>query len=705
MTVHSSVLRALSWGLLAGFTLSPALAVDFVVPAGGTDTDGVQLTAGDSLTNGGAISFAGSHVVTGTGSPIAFILNTVDGTITSTTFSDDAINSSGDVTLISNAGLISSTGFSSWAIDIAGSVATFENSGTIFGVSSGVRIDSSTGTFTNSGTISSGSSTALRLNGSVASFSNLATGVIETTNESAMIAYNVETFNNAGRIWGETDAVALYGNVGTYTNSGTLFGDGGAGVFSAGTVESFVNLEGGSISGYRQGALFSDKVEQFSNAGTIVATGANKAAVEFREGFDTFINAGVLIGDYAILSDGDFDETYKLLTGSEIRGTADFGGGTDVLDLSDYCGTAVLRIENLEVLESGDRPVALAGTLTDGDIVIFDPTGSSGAGGATHDMLGAIRDAIAAQFGRGGGGLQAPATISAFLADPAQSEASAVLTALDTGSTNTGVKVWGAAFGGMGTDDEPVAVFNAYGGVVGGAQVEAGNHAVGLVGAYSHGVYEVGEQHTVLSYTGVGGIYGRYDFSGIALDYSLLGGGGAHDSSREIVAVDATETMTGDFTSWFVAPGAAVSIPVLADDGGQVNLAVAATYLHGATSAYTESSPSLSVAVGEQSFGIFEGRLEVNGYSSVGDLLVRGKAGLFAQSNVGVSSVPVTFDGAGLVETTSYSEPGTTSYGGYFGTGFSVPIGPTALINFDISGSLVEDSASGAASAGVAGTF
>ncbi|HTM76480.1 MAG TPA: hypothetical protein VL133_02475, partial [Devosia sp.] len=64
-----------------------AIAADQVVGAGVIDTNGVELAAGDSLTNSGTISNPGNVAVgypgpdTGT---IAFVLNIATGTITAT---------------------------------------------------------------------------------------------------------------------------------------------------------------------------------------------------------------------------------------------------------------------------------------------------------------------------------------------------------------------------------------------------------------------------------------------------------------------------------------------------------------------------------------------------------------------------------------------------------------------------------------------
>ena len=599
----------------------------------------------------------------------------------------------------------------------ADTLGSFNNAGTLSASNSGALyvdtgdVDSITNSGTINGTMNAADNHTVYVRvGAVSSFENSARGVIGSSyNSGVRIGGVVGSFTNAGTISGATSGVFFEGSVTTFTNGGTISGgstEGAyfnaglasfvqsasgritstshAGIYVAGATTSFSNA--GTISGDFAGLRFGAAADTVSNSGSIIA--ANGDAILVAGGITSFTNSGILRGANAFRSTGAFDDNMTLLAGSEIYGVLDCGGGSDSLDFSAYRGTTVLQTSGLETITGGN--LTYAATAGNATITIFDPTGTAAIGGsAVAGTVGAIQTAIANEFNNSSAGslrdddgpsgyvAQRPRTSAELAADQA------VLSELDV-ATASNHKVWGTAFGGIIRDESPVALNTIYGGLVAGthSQLDAQTRLGGLVG-YSVSKFDVSNSQQVIdSQTGVVGVYGHTDLGALELTYTLLGGGSAHSSNRKVIAGGAQQTATAGFSSWFVNPSLGVAVPVLANDATEVKVAASGSYIYGGVGSYTETATGFTAVVGAMPISVFEARLELNGEhiaarTEHGDVRLRARIGVLAQANMGSSTIPLTLNGA----TTSFANPGTTTYGVYAGAGVSADVGAGLMLD------------------------
>ena len=110
----------------------------------------------------------------------------------------------------------------------------------------------------------SGGSAGLSNSGSVGTISNLAGGIIQSSNFGlyAAAGASIGTLTNAGTVQGGPFGMRLFGTTGTATNSGTISGD--YGFNSNGTVGSFTNTSTGVVRGIDGWGLYSE----FTTGGT-----------------------------------------------------------------------------------------------------------------------------------------------------------------------------------------------------------------------------------------------------------------------------------------------------------------------------------------------------------------------------------------------------------------------------------------------------
>lgn len=626
---------------------------------------------------------------------------------------------------------------SSSAVSFEGNVKSFSNQGLIEGAPDNANTadavnffnGSAPETFINSGTIGAHDQ-VMTADGAIKSLSNRSGGVMSAT---------------AGRV------MELNGTVTTFLNEGTLSSAGNDGVW-ANTITSFTNAKGatitagggtavdvgefstflneGTITGSNNGVFSNNGAMSFTNRGTI--TGTNGFGVVFGGGSQgtSLVNSGTVRGNNAAILFGNNDDKLTIQTGSQIFGAVVFNGGNDTLDFSDYFGTSVLTVQGLEAanIVAGSRPYAiLANNGVPGDtqvgagIAIYDPTGASSLGMLSTDIVSGIQGAIFDQFGGFGSAAAAAddSAVSGYAPERRQTSAegaaeAAVLSYLDTAPISGG-KWWGKVFGGASGDSAPVALSNVYGGIVAGShyQVNADTLIGGLGGYARSGFVVANGEQTINTDTGVLGVYGNTDMGMFDVTYSLLGGYNNHSSSRRVVVGLAQETASANFSSWFIAPGLGISIPVLSDTDMEVNVAASASYIFGGVAGYTEtvSGGNGTVTVGGQSIGVLDARLELNGMKVVGatdhgDVRVRGKVGVLAQANAGNSAVPIAFASGTLTGTTSFTAPGTSAFGVYAGVGLSADIGSGLKMEALVDGSVKTDGTSSASgSIGLIGSF
>lgn len=573
--------------------------------------------------------------------------------------------------------------------------------------------------FINSARISVAAGHAVITNGG--SFNNLASGSITSAASDAIHLNGTTTsFVNAGEISSSSslNTVYSYDNVTSFTNlaGGRITNTVGAAVGIGGTTGHFLNE--GTITAAQTGVFFSDVTNLITNRGTIDG-GTGSGILVDNGGNTNIVNSGTIRGFLSIQLNNATNNRLTLLTGSRLFGNINFGNGTDALDFSGFYGTAVINAINFnptagDAVIAGDR--AHVRTIAGGNttFTIFDQTGASSMGNVTSGVVGGIQTAIANELGGfSAGNVMDANAVSGYVAEPRETSAQeaaneAVLSQLDVSNPSAG-KVWGTVFGGVSGDAAPVALSNIYGGLVAGThfQLDASTRLGGLVG-YSMSKFNVANgQQVIDSQTGVLGVYGKTDLGMLELNYALLGGGSGHTSTRKVVVGAAEENATASFASWFINPSVGIAVPVMSDDTSEVNIAASASYIYGGVGSYTERSANFTATVGAMPISVFEARLELNGekivgQTSNGDIRLRGKVGVLAQANLGSSNIPLSLNGT----TTTFANPGTTTYGAYAGGGISADIGHGLVLDAGLDFTVRADgNNSGAGKMSLIGSF
>lgn len=555
------------------------------------------------------------------------------------------------------------------------SVGSFTNSGTISGVGNGINAHGGFGSFNNSGTITTMLWQAVRSEGAVGAFTN------------------------SGTISSEQDhAIGFTDTVGTFTNSGTILSPQGRGVAFDGLVTSFNNS--GTIDSFQNGASFGGGLVNGVNSGTIISRAANgEIGVRIDEPGGTFTNTGTIEGPAAVAyilnttgpstlvnsgtlrgTDGgavwfdNGDDLLRLETGSQIFGDIGFGGGDDTVDVSGFSGNTLLRVYDLENVVPGDRLVHF--DEPNNLLAVIEPAGvtqpaqlaTTGLAGQVNNILGPVLNSVG--------------TEGADPVEPLGYMPVALQTAADLAIVEppAGPRIWTTAIGGGSTDSNPVNISSLYGALVAGTHAElAGDTTLGGLVGVGRGRVDVGSgNHIVDSTTGIAGLYGRHTAGIVDLDFSLLAGVSGHQSSRQVVALGGLETARADYASWFVAPALGVAIPVLQTDTGEVDLVGRVSYVGGNVAGYTETGSSLNLTVGNQAIGLLDARLGLDGTFDVdgSNTILNANAGLFAQSNLGGTTVPVTF----LGQTQNTAVAGSTEFGLYGGVGLTAHISPSVTL-------------------------
>ena len=133
---------------------------------------------------------------------------------------------------------------------------------------------------------------------------------------------------------------------------------------------------------------------------------------------------------------------------------------------------------------------------------------------------------------------------------------------------------------------------------------------------------------------------------------------------------------------------------------GEIGITGRAGYIAGGFSGYTETGSTADAVVGAETIGIFDSSIEINGSTvlkstGTGDVKLTGKAGLFAQLNVGGStSVPVTLLG---LPTAGSAASGASGFGVYGGLGIDDPISSNLMLRASFDGSARTDGTVGGA--------
>lgn len=628
------------------------------------------------------------------------------------------------------------------AVHVSGDVGSFFNAGMIGGTERGVVIDGMTNTFRNDGLL--GGTDAAVVLGSVGSFVNGANAAIGSSTVGVSLG-SAQSFTNSGLIGTiDFDSVGVLstGHVGEFVNTGTgmITADYGVALNSAGRV-----INAGLIEAYEAGiavgidvpsftTVNTASVDIFNMAGGIIdatacGCGGGGVGVAFVNGTltnygeiygavgvgvqptvagkgVTIVNAGTIYGDEAAISfdlieppympgtgsGPDREDTLKLLAGSDIFGTVDFGAGFDTLDLSQYQGTMVLSTVRLENIIRGSSLIFDDSQGASGAVVAFDETGQKIAPVVLYSSIaGFIQTGIDGALAGQGATAASGGTLNYLpvLTPAAQAAADELAAPLDPATT-----VWGSAFGGLTSNVTPGTAFDQLlGGLVAGAHtaVDSNLRLGGVVSIATSTFVTPSPGQTIGSDTGTLGLYGDYDIGGMTLDFSLFGGASMNRSTRDITTFMGPATLSAEYASWFISPQLGLSIPVPVLEGLDTEVGLSVRYLGGRVAAHTEDGilavggggGPISISVPEENISAFEARAEIRGETTIasgeyGDTVLTATAGGLGQLNASQSSGSVVLDsGVGALNTSG----ALFAVGGYASLGVATPIGPAASLS------------------------
>lgn len=398
-----------------------------------------------------------------------------------------------------------------------------------------------------------------------------------------------------------------------------------------------------------------------TNSGTIEATKANGIAIDFGNGVDTL----------------------KLVGNSRIIGAIDFKDGVDTLDFSEFDGSTVLKIIDAQTTTTvaGDRLFQWnAGT---DEIAIIDTAAINGApvANAMSNIATSIETIIAGQIGNP---IDGSDNIALGYASKSQSPAEA---AMDDAMADDipSSEVWASVFGGFSQDSSPVKLDNRFGGLVAGSHAQFGTATIGALAGAAKSALDINSgAQTIDTTTGVIGVYGQNEMSGVNLNFSILAGSNKHDSARKVLNLGVDEIAAADFTSWFVSTTVGVEIPILTTENGEYNVATSLNYVGGEVDGYAETGSGLALTVGKTKIQLVELRVELNGQTEIGQteygaVVANTKIGIMGQSNLGGSTVAVSFFGGPSQNVVAASN---SVYGLYLGGSIAAPVSDTVDVQF-----------------------
>ncbi len=313
---NSGLVTGGDWGVFVAdgarlFTLTNSGRI-----ASATEGIGIVGTSG-TITNSGKITAAAGRGILVDGGRVAEILST--GTISG----NSAIGAGVEITA-------------------TGSVASFINRGMVGGDRAVVVTGSATvALLSNSGTLAGATVGLAGTGGRVTALVNDQMGRIAGDTVAGIEGGDYDTIDNFGSITGPNGVLST-GSVGTFTNrstgdivaTGTNFflGTGDAAFKTTGVLTAFVNEAGGRIESSGYGVWFEGPVTSATNAGQIVSTASNVAAIAITAPVGALANSGTVAGAYGINLDnsgfiGVLDNTATGAIDATITGIAIGGHG------------------------------------------------------------------------------------------------------------------------------------------------------------------------------------------------------------------------------------------------------------------------------------------------------------------------------------------------------------------------------------------
>lgn len=689
------------------------------IEATGVNAIAIQATETADVTNSGTIQSTGDN-----GKAIqagnALINNNAGGTIVG---NSGAIRM--DTGTINNAGTISSTKpNTSISTIVATTQATVNNSGTILipasgfgiqantgrldlvnsgtisGVDNGIGVLAAIGNVTNTGTISTGSDAIIATTGNIENFGAISSG-------DSGISVNTGRVLNAGTLQASGNAIDI--DNGTISNSGTISGLAGIHPITFATITNSGVIQGIGPTGF---GVFANNSANVSNAGTISgnigiqANGLNGAGT-------VIANAGTIAGaGGTAIKLSPAADTLTLLRGSQIVGLIDMGGGADTININTIVPAS--RVSSLITLLPVDtilqNVVNFTGTLnatpgaatpgmpavaTATQFATLDPTVFGQADRALMNFTGGISSLVQGRFG--GTAMNGSAVQVVSFAPTGTSgrtsEAFATMSAMGYAAERTRPRgpaftyadapynVWTSGFGGTSTQkgDSTMlrSVASAGAGVIGlDRQVRPDL----LIGAFAGGgtgrlSVELNSQSVDTDYV-TGGVYGRFDWIGHFLDFTLQGGGTINKSKRQVLndsAPGGSEIATASYDSWYISPEIAYGRRYHLANGYTLTPMGRIRYLAGTFDGYNEAGSAQNLVVGRRTLHDLEERAEVE-FSKItgvgtGSFRTSVHGGLIALQRLGNPTINTVLIGQDL----SFTTPGKGSTAGVVaGAGFDL---------------------------------
>jgi len=250
--------------------------------------------------------------------------------------------------------------------------------------------------------------------------------------------------------------------------------------------------------------------------------------------------------------------------------------------------------------------------------------------------------------------------------------------------------------------------------MIGGNTSVAPGTDLGLTAGYARSSTDIAGGQTVTSNIGVVGAYGKTDLDVVALTFQILGGASTNHSDRTVNTGTGPQTASADFGGWFIAPEIGASMPVLDEATNEVRIGGKLAYVGGGFAGYTETGNVGVIQVDPQIFGLLTAKLEVSdsmvlGKTAGGEVKGTATVALFAQTNVGGSSVPVTIyqnSGGAALGTSTVSAPTGTVFGTTASLDVKVPVSQQVDFTAGLNGALRSDGAlGGGARVGLGGSF
>ena len=475
--------------------------------------------------------------------------------------------------LIISGGILNTTGANTITVD--GDNVVITNNGTITAVNDAIDGSTATGTttITNNGTITTSASGS----GSTAEAINFTGGSAPTlilTNNGT-----IQTFGSSG-----AEAVVAGGDNHIIINNGTIATAGETADAITTSCTNCTITNNGTIitTGRRAHGIFylsgaDRETITITNTGSIIVQGNESDGLRLNNGATTTVNNGGLIHafdpDFRAILGGTSVDTLNLQSGSQIIGTIDLRGGTDIVNISGANNSSTLTFTNTEVIRLVNGNGLIVGTVA----TVVDPTGQS----VSSAVLGTTTFAV-------------HNVVNQRLAHHQPLKPIQVATSeLTSGMVfqERAPQLWGSALGEMrerGLEGIALGYDHNYVGFTGGYEASFYKARIGLLGGFVRSTVKTtgdrfGRLRSVDTDTDsfFAGAYGQYFLGGINLTTTLMAGYGDHENDRTVVDnLNGFETAQADFSSLFISPSLTVSSAY--DVGTQFELRPSVTFAYSA---------------------------------------------------------------------------------------------------------------------------